>query len=95
MALRTQLERGSGNIRVIEIAPPSVTTDLHRERKDPKDNQKDKNPSALSVQEFMDDVIKAWKADKDMIGAGPSQKVVDRWYGEFGADYEKAAGGGK
>ncbi|KAK5138171.1 hypothetical protein LTR08_004866 [Meristemomyces frigidus] len=95
MNLRTQLAQTNGNIRVIEIAPPSVGTDLHRERKDPNDNKKDKNPAALSVQEFMDDVIEAWKADKDIIGAGPSQSVIDRWYGEFGADYEKAAGGGK
>ncbi|KAK5119555.1 hypothetical protein LTR85_007383 [Meristemomyces frigidus] len=90
--LRTQLEQGGANIRVIEIAPPSVGTDLHRERKDPNDNKKDKNPSALSVEEFMNEIIEAWKADKDIIGAGPSQKIVDRWYGEFGADYDKAAG---
>lgn len=92
MNLRTQLEQGGANIRVIEIAPPSVGTDLHRERKDPNDNKKDKNPAALSVEEFMSDVIEAWKVDKDTIGAGPSQKVVDRWYSEFGGDYAKAAG---
>ncbi|KAK0266351.1 hypothetical protein LTR48_003761 [Friedmanniomyces endolithicus] len=96
MNLRTQLEQaassGDPTIRVIEIAPPSVGTDLHRERKDPNDNKKDKNPSALSVEEFMDDVVKAWKEDRDVIGAGPSQKVVERWYSEFGSDYDKAAG---
>lgn len=92
MNLRTQLEQGGANIRVIEIAPPSVSTDLHRERADPDDNKKDKNASALSVEEFMHDVIEAWKADKNIIGAGPSQKVLNRWYGEFGADYDKAAG---
>ncbi|KAK3636516.1 hypothetical protein LTR56_014142 [Elasticomyces elasticus] len=97
MNLRTQLEqaakKGGPTIRVIEIAPPSVGTDLHRERADPDDNKKDKNPAALSVEEFMEDVVKAWDEDRDVIGAGPSQKVVDRWYNEFGADYEKAAGG--
>jgi len=92
MNLRTQLEQAGTNIRVIEIAPPSVGTDLHRERKDPDDNKKDKNPAALSVEEFMEDVVESWNADKDVIGAGPSQKVVERWYGEFGGDYEKAAG---
>lgn len=92
MNLRTQLAQAKANIKVIEIAPPSVGTDLHREREDPDDNKKDKNAAALSVEEFMDDVVRAWKEDKDTIGAGPSIKVVERWYNEFGQDYAKAAG---
>jgi short-subunit dehydrogenase involved in D-alanine esterification of teichoic acids len=93
MNLRSQLQQsGHSNIRVVEIAPPTVATDLHRERKDPHDNSKDKNPSALTVEEFMSEVVEAWKADKECIGAGPSQKIVERWYGEFGSDYEKAEG---
>ena len=90
MNLRTQLK--DTNIRVVEIAPPTVATDLHRERADPDDNKKEKNSAALSVDEFMDFITQDWKADKDIIGAGPSQKVVDRWYNEFGPDYEKVAG---
>jgi len=82
MNLRTQLEQAAANggptIRVIEVAPPSVGTDLHRERKDPDDNKKDKNPSALSVEEFMKDVVEQWQGDRDVIGAGPSRKVVER-----------------
>ncbi|KAF7846506.1 hypothetical protein BT93_L4224 [Corymbia citriodora subsp. variegata] len=89
MNIRSQLAQAGDNIKVVEIAPPSVGTDLHREREDPDDNKKDKNSSALTVEEFMDDVIKGWKENKDTIGAGPSLKVVDRWYGEFGADYAK------
>jgi len=92
MNLRTQLEKAGSNVKVVEIAPPSVGTDLHREREDPDDNKKDKNPSALTVEEFMDDLIKGWKENKDTIGAGPSQKVVDRWFNEFGGDYAKATG---
>lgn len=92
MNLRTQLENSGANIRVLEIAPPTVSTELHRERKDPKDNTKEKNAAALSVDEFMKDVSAALEADKDVTGAGPSQKVVERWYGEFGGDYAKAAG---
>lgn len=90
MNLRTQLK--DTKIRVVEIVPPTVATDLHRERADPDDNKKDKNSSALSVEEFMTEVTKAWEEDKEVIGAGMGQKVVDRWYGEFGGDYEKVAG---
>lgn len=91
MNLRTQLEKANANIRVIEVAPPTVSTDLHRERADPNDNQKDKNSAALSVEEFMADVTKGWESEKDLIGAGPSQKIVERWNAEFLGDYQKAA----
>jgi short-subunit dehydrogenase involved in D-alanine esterification of teichoic acids len=77
MNLRSQLEQAGSSIKVIEIAPPSVGTDLHREREDPDDNKKDKNASALSVEE-LDEVKKGWQEDRDCIGAGMSQKVVDR-----------------
>ncbi|MCJ1275926.1 hypothetical protein MMC21_003731 [Puttea exsequens] len=90
MNLRTQLK--DTNVRVMEIAPPTVATDLHREREDPDDNKKAKNSAALSVEEFMDFVAKDWVAGKETISAGMGQKLVDRWYAEFGGDYEKAAG---
>ena len=74
-------------VLVIEIAPPTVATDLHRDRADPDGNKKDKNPNALSVEESMEDVTEAWKNGEEDIGAGSSIKVVDRWYKEFGPDY--------
>ena len=89
MNLRTQLAKSeayNGNIKVVEIAPPTVSTDLHRERSDPDDNKKDKNPNTLSVEEFM-----GLEGDKETIGAGMSEEVLERWFGEFGPDYEKAA----
>ena len=90
MNLRTQLK--DTKVKVIEIVPPTVETDLHRERDDPDDNKKGKNSAALSVQEFMADVTRDWEAGKEVIGAGMGQKIVDRWYQEFGPDYEKVAG---
>ncbi|KAJ9669758.1 hypothetical protein H2201_000143 [Coniosporium apollinis] len=75
MKLRTQLK--DTNIKVVEIAPPTVATNLHRERTDPDDNKKEKNPNALSVDEFMNFVIRGWKKDRDVIGAGMSEKVVE------------------
>ena len=92
MNLRTQLEQAGANIRVIEIAPPTVSTDLHRERKDPNDNKKEENPNALSLKDFIEEVVQNWKNDLDVFGAGPSQKMVDRWNFEFLDDYNQAAG---
>jgi short-subunit dehydrogenase involved in D-alanine esterification of teichoic acids len=95
MTLRTQLGKSSDGkqIKVVEIAPPTVATDLHRDRQDPDDNKKDKNPNSLDVSEFMEYVREGFEADKDTIGAGTSVEVVERWYKEFGSDYEKAASG--
>jgi len=93
MNLRTQLAKsqdGKG-IKVVEIAPPTVETDLHRDRSDPDDNKKGKNPDALSLEEFMKFVRKGLEGDKECIGAGMSEAVVERWYNEFGPQYEKAA----
>lgn len=57
MNLRMQLQKaGYERIRVVEIAPPTVATNLHREREDPEDSQKHKNPNALSLDKFMDEV---------------------------------------
>ncbi|KAH8701398.1 hypothetical protein GQ44DRAFT_717631 [Phaeosphaeriaceae sp. PMI808] len=41
MDLRAQLQDSS--VRVVGIAPPTVRTELHRERSDPDDNKKEKN----------------------------------------------------
>ncbi|KAG8529758.1 uncharacterized protein KY384_005239 [Bacidia gigantensis] len=88
MNLRTQLK--GTNIKVIELAPPTVATDLHRERENPDDNKKDNNANTLSMEEYMSFTTKDWIAGKEVIGAGMSQGVVDKWYDLFGEDYEKA-----
>lgn len=89
MNLRTQL--AGTKVRVVEIVPPTVATDLHRERSDPDDNKKEKNPDALTVDEFMSDVAAQWKDGKTTIGAGMSKQIVGQWFGEFGDTYDKAA----
>ncbi|KAI9051420.1 hypothetical protein LZ554_004466 [Drepanopeziza brunnea f. sp. 'monogermtubi'] len=93
MNLRTQLAkdgRGKG-IKVVEIAPPTVATNLHPEREDPDDNKKSKNPESLEVGEFMEYVRRGFEEGKETIGAGSSVEVVDKWYEAFGGQYEKAA----
>jgi short-subunit dehydrogenase involved in D-alanine esterification of teichoic acids len=93
--LRTQLQsdKETRHIKVVEIAPPTVATDLHREREDPDDNKKEKNDAALSVDEFMEHVVKGWEEGLDLIGAGMSIAVVKKWEDVFGTNYEKVAKG--
>lgn len=91
MNLRTQLEKDRTDVRVVEIVPPSVGTDLHRERENPDDNKKEKGADALTIGEFMAEVAEQLEEDKEVISAGMGKELVGRWYGQFGEDYEKAA----
>lgn len=99
MNLRTQLskpvdEGGAGNrIKVVEIVPPTVETELHRERENPDDNKKEANASALSIKEFMEDMKHGWEQSRDLVAAGMAMGITDSWYEAFGADYQKAASG--
>ena len=87
MALRVQLKDSS--VRVVEIVPPTVATDLHREREDPDDNKKEKNKAALSVEEFTEETIGKWKKGVETIGAGPAAAIVGSWEGSMGKIFQE------
>ena len=92
--IRTQLQQAGSKVRVVEIVPPTVETDLHRQRKDPDDNKKSTgNQVALSVDEFIAEVEEGWKKDRDTIPAGPAKAVVEKWFSAYGEDYQKAVSG--
>jgi len=91
MNLRSQLARDRTDVRVVEIIPPSVGTDLHRERENPDDNKKEKGANALTVEEFMAEVAEALQADKEVVTAGEmGRELVDKWYKAFGEGYRVA-----
>jgi len=93
MNLRSQLNQAGSKIKVVEIVPPTVETDLHRERKDPNDNKKASgNKNALSVDEFMKQIMEGWKNDRDTCAAGMGHELVEKWYGAYGEAYTKAGG---
>lgn len=93
MNLRTQLAQAGSKVRVVEIVPPSVETDLHRERKDPDDNKRAKGArSSLTVEEFMEDVVAGWKAGDDTVAAGSGKALVKKWYDTYGEEYLKLTG---
>lgn len=90
MNLRKQLE--GTNVGVVEVAPPMVVTDLHREREDPDDNKKEKAPQTLEVGEFVEEVVGKWKKGDQMISAGPGVKIVETWEEGMGKMYSKMLG---
>ncbi|KUI67944.1 putative oxidoreductase DltE [Cytospora mali] len=89
MALRVQL-KGTG-VRVVEVAPPQVGTDLHREREDPDDNKKHKSPGSLDVDEFIEEVGARLERGEETFSAGPMQGVVEQWFEAFGERFDGAA----
>lgn len=89
VGLRAQL-RGTG-VRVVEVAPPMVGTDLHREHDDPDNNKKDRNPMAMTVEEYMREVAEKLERGDETFAAGMGQEAVDKWYGAFGDQCEEAA----
>ena len=87
MSLREQLKGSS--VGIVEIAPPTVATDLHRERSNPDDNKKENNAQALSVDEFVSEVVGKWKDGNDLISAGPGNEMVATWEQSMGMMYEQ------
>ena len=87
MALREQVKDSS--VKIVEIAPPTVATDLHRERENPDDNKKENNKGALSTEEFVEETIGKWKKGEVMISAGMGNDIVESWEGSMGKVFEK------
>lgn len=75
---------------MVEIAPPGVESDLHRERGDPDGNKKSRNGGVLAMEEFMGKVERKLEGGEEVVTAGMGNKVVSKWYGVYGEMYEKA-----
>ncbi|CEH17715.1 short-chain dehydrogenase [Ceraceosorus bombacis] len=80
IAQRVQLKET--NVRVIELVPPSVATELHRSRVDPKDSHK--NPESLRVEQWISDTAKGLESNADTVSAGPGIALTQKWDETFG-----------
>lgn len=88
LALRAQLK--DTNIKVIEIAPPMVATDLHRGREDPDDNKKHKAPTTMEIHEFMEEIAGKLERGDETFAAGMGQELVDQWFAAYGERFNEA-----
>lgn len=88
--MRTQLAKNATKVKVVEVAPPMVETDLHRERTNPDDNKKSYNSIALELPKFIDEVERGLKQGQDIITAGTGKKVVQLWEDSLGEHYRKS-----
>lgn len=89
LSLREQLR--STNISVVEISPPMVESDLHRDHDNPDNNKKANAPHTLTQDEWIAAVEKGWDAGAEEIGAGFSQVGIDKWRETFGELHSKMA----
>lgn len=87
LSLRAQLKETS--VKVIEIAPPLVESDLHREHEDPDNNKKANNSMAITQDEFIAEVEQGLLAGAPEVGAGMSKGMIKTWQASFGERWGK------
>lgn len=75
LALRTQLKSGPGNVKVLEIYPPAVQTELHDTKHQP--DMKDGHMIGMPLQQFIDETWDKLSSGEDQIPIGSAKEVFD------------------
>ncbi|KAL4888774.1 hypothetical protein BDV59DRAFT_205767 [Aspergillus ambiguus] len=75
LALRTQLKEGPGNVKVLEIYPPAVQTELHDTKHQP--DLKDGHLIGMPLQEFMDEVWSRLNQGEEQIPVGSAKDIFE------------------
>lgn len=75
LALRTHLESGPGNVKVVEIFPPGVQTELHDTKHQP--DLKDGHLMGMPLQEFTDEMWGKLSKGEDQIPVGPATGIFE------------------
>lgn len=78
-------------IKVVDITPPGVESDLHRERENPDDNKKGKNKSVLNMEEFMGRLRRSWREGRRLFRLGWGMSWWRSGMGVYGEMYNQAA----
>ncbi|KAJ5390773.1 uncharacterized protein N7496_001841 [Penicillium cataractarum] len=77
LALRTQLQDGPGNVKVLEIYPPAVQTELHDAKHQP--DLKDGHLIGMPLQEFIDEVWAGLSEGEDQIAVGSAKDIFKQF----------------
>jgi short-subunit dehydrogenase involved in D-alanine esterification of teichoic acids len=75
LALRTQLRDGPGNVKVLEIYPPAVQTELHDAKHQP--DLKDGHLIGMPLQEFVDEVWDRLVKGEEQIPVGSARDIFN------------------
>ncbi|GAB1520016.1 hypothetical protein RhiTH_003089 [Rhizoctonia solani] len=88
VSLRDQLR--STNVKVIEIAPPLVQSNLHQHRDTKfKEFVTSNNITQLTQEEWISALEKGLEEGSEEVGAGFSQLCIDKWKETFGPIHAK------
>ncbi|KAL1310725.1 hypothetical protein AAFC00_000980 [Neodothiora populina] len=77
LVLREQLKNGPGNVKVIEIFPPAVQTELHDAKHQP--DIENGGSIGMPLKEFVDDTWAGLEAGEEQIAVGLSKRAFDSW----------------
>jgi short-subunit dehydrogenase involved in D-alanine esterification of teichoic acids len=77
LALRTQLQDGPGDVKVLEIYPPAVQTELHDANHQP--DLKDGHLIGMPLQEFIDEVWAQLCDGEDQIAVGSAKDIFNQF----------------
>lgn len=75
MTLRTQMQEGPGDVKVLEIFPPAVQTELHDTKHQP--DLKNGNLIGMPLQEFIEETWTQLCAGEDQIAVGSAKEIFD------------------
>ena len=75
LALRTQVVAGPGDVKVLEIYPPAVQTELHDAKHQP--DLKDGHLIGMPLGEFVDEVWGRLKGGEEQIAVGSAGKLYN------------------
>ncbi|KAL4757257.1 putative short-chain dehydrogenase/oxidoreductase [Aspergillus foveolatus] len=75
LALRTQLQDSPGDIRVVEIYPPAVQTELHDTKHQP--DLKDGHLIGMPLDDFTDEVWTRLQNGEEQIAVGSAQEIFE------------------
>lgn len=87
LALRTQLRDGPGNVKVVEIYPPAVQTELHDAKHQP--DLKNGHLIGMPLAEFTEQTWGGLVEGKEQIAVGSAQEIFDAFEDKRQAAYEK------
>jgi short-subunit dehydrogenase involved in D-alanine esterification of teichoic acids len=77
LCLRVQLQNGPGDVRVVEIVPPAVQTELHNERNQP--GLKMPKGIAMPLDQFINDAWEGLESGIDTVYVGATPKMAAQW----------------
>jgi short-subunit dehydrogenase involved in D-alanine esterification of teichoic acids len=75
LALRMQLQDGPGDVRVVEIYPPAVRTELHDTKHQP--DLKDGHLIGMPLDDFTDEVWARLQNGEEQIAVGSAQEIFE------------------